>query len=228
MVAHEADTTSELAGEAGARQPADGGFLRCSGVAILLHADGNSQVAVLLAGEFAPERIAVSLARWRGGYTRMRKGALAYGFPEPYVEDRSAINDTGALRVDSYLRGAFPGGTPLFGAVDAVVLIPPLHDHSPEYISVPIASIGNPMSVVFHRASRFETGRSYAVKRVERLDGWHLCKTCGKLCPTNEAHTSAHGVPGHFMAAAEPGDWLDEPRGSTHRLDDPSEGRTHL
>ncbi|GAA4178102.1 hypothetical protein [Gryllotalpicola koreensis] len=202
--------------------------VRASGVAVLTEADGYAETAVLLFTRVAPDSIVMNWKdRGPRGYRRLRRGALAHGMPESYADDQRASRDPEAFDISNHRALSVTGGRPTFATSDVIVLVPGDIGRVRE-IRVPVSSAEEPLEAIYVAES--DDG-AFRYDRTARINGAETCPVCGMLMRAGGVHNASHGVPGHRLAGARPGDDLAgraEYEAHQPRLDDPSAFRHTL
>jgi|GEM_PF-813967 len=147
------------------------------------------------------------------GFSRLRRGAIAYGVPELYQAlPRDMIRDGHILHVRGDHRPArvdTPGS--VFGPVPDKLWVPLDDDGRPfARMRIPIPSLERPAFVEFVLDGDGDL-LAYRLDGEARMGDGYICSYCGKLCPTKEPHTAAHGVAGHTHAGVAAGQEHEPP-----------------
>ncbi len=141
------------------------------------------------------------------GFSRLRRGTIAYGVPELYQAlPRDMIRAGHILHVrDDHRPARVDKAGSIFGP-DPEKLWVPLDDDGAPFAAmrVPIPSLERPAFVEFTLEA--DGGMlEYRLNGKARMGDGYICSYCGKLCPRKEPHTAAHGVAGHTHAGVAAG-----------------------
>jgi len=143
------------------------------------------------------------------GFSRLRRGAIAYGVAELYQAMRRDMLRAGHIlhvRGDHRPARVDKAGS-IFGPKPEKLWVPLDDDGRPfGRMRVPIPSLQRPAFVEF--ALHGEGGGDVLEYRLDgeaRFGEGYICSYCGKLCPRREPHTAAHGVAGHTHAGVTAG-----------------------
>ncbi|MGH1550234.1 hypothetical protein ACRAWB_14115 [Leifsonia poae] len=141
------------------------------------------------------------------GFSRLRRGTIAYGVPELYqAMPRDMIRAGHILHVrDDHRPARVDKAGSIFGPMPEKLWVPLDDDGAPfAAMRVPIPSLERPAFVEF----TLQAGGGvleYRLNGEARIGDGYICSYCGKLCPQKEAHTAAHGVAGHTHAGVAAG-----------------------
>ncbi|WP_431219422.1 hypothetical protein [Leifsonia xyli] len=141
------------------------------------------------------------------GFSRLRRGTIAYGVPEMYQAlPRDMIRAGHILHVRGDHRPArVDKAGSIFGPNPEKLWVPLDDEGRPfERMRVPIPSLERPAFVEFALESLDEV-LEYRLHGEAQLGDGYICSYCGKLCPQKEPHTAAHGVAGHTHAGVAAG-----------------------
>jgi hypothetical protein len=197
--------------------------LRAAGCAILLPSSSAAPLAIVLEHFDVPSSITVRMPEPRR-FTRLRRGALAYGLPESFAEEAGdGFPDSRDLVVaeSGHYEADFDRATLLFGSIDTLAYLPRsggggFHDT----VSIPVSSPIEPTRAVFRLARAGRLVRYELVGCVPD-DVW-ICPICGRACEAQEPHTAAHGAPGHLRAGRRDGPLANDTQPIPTRVDDPN------
>lgn len=141
------------------------------------------------------------------GFSRLRRGTIAYGVPELYQAlPRDMIRAGHILHVrDDHRPARVDRAGSIFGPAPEKLWVPLDDDGEPfERMRVPIPSLERPAFVEF--ALHGDEGvLEYRLEGEARFGDGYICSYCGKLCAQKEPHTAAHGVAGHTHAGVPAG-----------------------
>lgn len=143
------------------------------------------------------------------GFSRLRRGAIAYGVPELYQAlPRDMLRAGHILHVRGDHRPArVDKAGSIFGPNPEKLWLPLDDDGRPfRRMRVPIPSLQRPAFVEFalHGDGDGDV-LEYRLDGEAQLGEGYICSYCGKLCPRKEPHTAAHGVAGHTHAGVAAG-----------------------
>jgi len=141
------------------------------------------------------------------GFSRLRRGTIAYGVPESYQAlPRDMIRAGHILHVrDDHRAARVDKAGSIFGPAPEKLWVPLDDDRRPfERMRVPIPSLERPAFVEFTLERDGEV-LEYRLHGEAQLGDGYICSYCGKLCPQKEPHTAAHGVAGHTHAGVAAG-----------------------
>ena len=147
------------------------------------------------------------------GFSRLRRGTIAYGVPESYQAlPRDMIRAGHILHVREDHRPArVDKAGSIFGPSPEKLWVPLDDQGRPfERIRVPIPSLELPAYVEFALAGDGDV-LEYHLNGQARFGEGYICPYCGKLCPKKEPHTAAHGVAGHTHAGVPAGQEHEPP-----------------
>lgn len=136
------------------------------------------------------------------GFSRLRRGAIAYGVPELYQAlPRDMIREGHILHVrEDHAPARVDKAGSVFGPAPEKLWVPLNDDSLPfERMRVPIPSLERPAFVEFVLEGAGDV-LDYRLDGEARMGDGYICPYCGKLCPQKEPHTAAHGVAGHTHA----------------------------
>lgn len=147
------------------------------------------------------------------GFSRLRRGAIAYGVPELYQAlPRDMIREGHILHVrEDHQPARVDKAGSVFGPAPEKLWVPLSDDGRPfERMRIPIPSLERPAFVEFALASDGDV-LEYRLDGEARMGDGYICPYCGKLCATKEPHTAAHGVAGHTHAGVAAGQDQEPP-----------------
>jgi hypothetical protein len=162
-------------------------------------------------------------------FRRLREGPLAYGLLEPFAPvTTDPVEPLQQITVRTHYRAFVDTAAAVFGALDTQVHLPWRSDGRPwRAFSAPVGMPGKRLRARFELDADASTPNSYLFSGEEEDGSW-TCPVCGRVCPTKEPHTAAHGIPGHLFAAegrfSYPSDVLD----ITRPVDNPNTGSLRL
>ncbi|WP_285114940.1 hypothetical protein [Leifsonia sp. fls2-241-R2A-40a] len=155
------------------------------------------------------------------GFSRLRRGAIAYGVPELYQAlPRDMLRTGHILHVrDDHRPARVDKAGSIFGPAPEKLWVPLGDDGRPfASMRIPIPSLERPAYVEF-ALDRDGDVLEYRLVGEARLGDGYICPYCGKLCPQKEPHTAAHGVAGHTHAGVAAGQDQDGPAPETGPLE---------
>jgi len=141
------------------------------------------------------------------GFSRLRRGTIAYGVPELYQAlPRDMIRAGHILHVrDDHRPARVDKAGSIFGASPEKLWVPLDDDGEPfAAMRVPIPSLERPAFVEFVLDADGDV-LEYRLNGGARTGAGYICSYCGRLCPQKEPHTAAHGVAGHTHAGVAAG-----------------------
>jgi len=143
------------------------------------------------------------------GFSRLRRGAIAYGVAELYqAMPRDMLRAGHILHVRGDHRPArVDKAGSIFGPKPEKLWVPLDDDGRPfGRMRVPIPSLQRPAFVEFALHGKGDGDvLEYRLDGEARFGEGYICSYCGKLCPRREPHTAAHGVAGHTHAGVTAG-----------------------
>lgn len=141
------------------------------------------------------------------GFSRLRRGTIAYGVPELYQAlPRDMIRAGHILHVrDDHRPARVDRAGSIFGPTPEKLWVP-LDDEGEPFAAmrVPIPSLERPAFVEFVLEANGDV-LEYRLNGEARMGDGYICSYCGKLCAQKEPHTAAHGVAGHTHAGVAAG-----------------------
>ena len=147
------------------------------------------------------------------GFSRLRRGTIAYGVPESYQAlPRDMIRAGHILHVrDDHRPARVDKVGSIFGPSPEKLWVP-LDDGGRPFVSmrVPIPSLEQPAFVEFALESDGDV-LEYRLNGEAQLGDGYICPYCGRLCAQKEPHTAAHGVAGHTHAGVAAGQEQEPP-----------------
>lgn len=147
------------------------------------------------------------------GFSRLRRGTIAYGVPESYQAiPRDMIRAGHILHVrDDHRPARVDKAGSIFGPSPEKLWVPLDDDGAPfERMRVPIPSLERPAFLEFALVDG-EGVLEYRLDGEAQFGEGYICSYCGKLCPQKEPHTAAHGVAGHTHAGVAAGQEHEPP-----------------
>ena len=141
------------------------------------------------------------------GFSRLRRGTIAYGVPELYQAlPRDMIRAGHILHVrDDHRPARVDKAGSIFGPFPEKLWVPLDDDGEPfGAMRVPIPSLERPAFVEFVLEASGDV-LEYRLNGEARIGDGYICSYCGKLCAQKEPHTAAHGVAGHTHAGVAAG-----------------------
>jgi hypothetical protein len=198
--------------------------LVATGFAMLVSSNSAPPLAVVLETSEVPPACVVHDAHRNLTFSRLRRGALAYGLPEAFTEAGGYGDSDNSLVVSAktHRRSSFERATNIFGAVDTVVYLPVSASGQPySELSIPVASPLHPTRAIFRLDGSFGAAPHYCFVDSEIDDVW-LCPICGRACAEREPHGASHGVPGHYRAGGSGATAANDVHPVSTRFDDPN------
>jgi hypothetical protein len=200
-------------------------ILHVAGIALLVPHASTAPIAVALSEPHAPGFIRAELDVHPASFTRLRRGSLAYGLLETYVEVDDNAHDSreehGIVSPQTHYEARLEHSAELFGSPDTVAFIPrPPAGEEFDQISIPVPAPGHPSRVLYRMGAAAGANHHYLLAGVVEDEVW-ICPVCARPCVTQELHTAAHGVPGNLFASTANPHLLDEVHGRPGRIDDP-------
>lgn len=142
------------------------------------------------------------------GFSRLRRGVIAYGVPETYQAlPRDMLRTGHILHVrDDHRPARVDKAGSILGPSPEKLWVPLDDDGRPfERMRVPIPSLERPAFVEFALAGEEDGVLEYRLQGEAQPGDGYICPYCGKLCAQKEPHTAAHGVAGHTHAGVPAG-----------------------
>jgi len=190
----------------------DGSLVEATAVLQLISDGPSGDTAIVLRRPESPPFVIMGDDS-EEGFSRLRRGTIAYGVPELYQAlPRDMIRAGHILHVrDDHRRARVDKAGSLFGPAPDKLWVPLDDDGNPfERMRVPIPSLERPAFVEFALDGDGDV-LEYRLDGEARFGDGYICSYCGRLCAQKEPHTAAHGVAGHTHAGVPAGQEQEPP-----------------